>query len=88
MERKLKSLSLVTVISSVIAAVLIVAHFLGGALSLDIAILFVAITEMLIGINQYEIGKTSDKRSYKIMGDLCIIIGIIIFVITIGAKLI
>ncbi|MGL4739906.1 MAG: hypothetical protein ACRC41_03770 [Sarcina sp.] len=88
MQNKTKMITIATIISSVITTVLILIYFMGLGLSLELGILFLAITEMLIGINQYELAKRLEKSGYNIIGDLCIFVGIIIFIIVIIQRVI
>lgn len=88
MQNKTKVITIATIISSVITTVLILIYFMGIGFSLELGILFLAITEMLIGINQYELAKRLDKSGYNITGDLCIFVGIIIFVVIIIQRVV
>ena len=88
MENKTKVITLVTVVSSIITTVLILLYFTGVGLSLEIGILFLAITEMLIGVAQYEIARSKDDKNYNLIGDLCIFVGIVILGVVIGSRII
>ncbi|MGL5634542.1 MAG: hypothetical protein ACRDDL_05725 [Sarcina sp.] len=88
MQNKTKMITIATIISSIITTVLILIYFMGIGLSLELGILFLAITEMLIGINQYELAKSLEKSSYNIIGDLCIFIGIVIFIVVIIQRVV
>lgn len=88
MENKTKVLTVVTVASSIITTVLILLYFTGVGLSLEIGILFLAITEMLIGVAQYEIAKSKEQNGYNLIGDLCIFVGIVILIVVIGSRII
>ncbi|MGL4449688.1 MAG: hypothetical protein ACRCTZ_00680 [Sarcina sp.] len=88
MENKTKVLTLVTVVSSIITTVLILSYFTGSGLSLEFGILFLAITEMLIGVAQYELARSKENKSYNLIGDLCIFVGIIILIVVIGSRII
>ncbi|MGL4656563.1 MAG: hypothetical protein ACRCWM_11905 [Sarcina sp.] len=88
MENKSKVLTVVTVASSIITTVLILLYFTGVSLSLEIGILFLAITEMLIGVTQYEIARNKESKKYNLIGDLCIFVGIIILIVVIGRRIV
>ncbi|MGL4990537.1 MAG: hypothetical protein ACRC57_05110 [Sarcina sp.] len=87
MESKTNKLTIATIISSVIAAILILLNFIGIEVGLEIGILFVAITEMLLGIGQHEIAKNSDKKRDKITGNLCFAVGIIVMIVLIYTNI-
>lgn len=86
MENKIRVLTFITVFSSIITITLILAYFASGIVSLEIGILFLAITEMLIGVAQYELAK-ADKE-YNLTGHLCIFVGIVILIVVIGSRVI
>ena len=86
MENKTRVLTFVTVFSSIITILLILAYFSGGGIPLEIGILFLAITEMLIGVSQYELAKSNEE--YNFTGHLCIFVGMIILIIVIGSRVI
>lgn len=88
MENKTKILTLVTVFSSIITTILILLYFTSGGLSLEIGILFLAITEMLIGVVQYELAKNNENKDYNLTGHLCIFMGIVILIVVIGSRII
>lgn len=83
MDSKTGLLTRVTIISSIISALLIFAYFMGIDIGLEIGILFVAITEMLLGISQYELSKGSNRKRDKITGDLCFAVGVIVLIVVI-----
>ena len=86
MGNKTKVLTFVTVFSSIITIILILAYFFGGGIPLEIGILFLAITEMLIGVSQYELAKSN--KEYNLTGHLCIFMGVVILIIIIGSRII
>ena len=86
MENKIRVLTFATVFSSILTIILILAYFAGGGIPLESGILFLAITEMLIGVSQYELAKSNEE--YNFTGHLCIFVGMIILIIVIGSRVI
>ncbi|WP_297436463.1 hypothetical protein [uncultured Clostridium sp.] len=86
MESKIKVITTVTCISGIIATGLIVFYFLGLDMGIELGILFIAITEMLIGIGQYEISKDSTNKPDKIMANLSFFAGVIVILLLIFMR--